>query len=350
MKNVLHVIDTIDLGGAEKVMIGIVNGLPQYQHHIAYLGGKNSLKDTLPPTCKFLPLNFRSKVDSWRCARQLRQYIRQNDISIVHSHLVMATLIARMACPADVKMFNHIQSIVGARFFGPGKYWQRTAEKFFYRKRHHLIVVSEEVQQDYDKYIGIKGPVTVLPNFVETKFFAPGPRLSTFTDTLRTVAVGNLKPAKNYLYLLQAFLQLPKTIKLDIYGDGPQRVEMEEFIKINKLDNVRLCGSRNDVYTLLPGYDLYIMSSKVEGHPVALMEAMAAGLPAVVSDIKVLREATDGKGLYFDLGSVNGLVSLLRDIAAHKIDLDNYARFNFEWVKKSGSKERFLQTLDKLYS
>lgn len=350
MKNVLHVIDTLDIGGAEKIAVGIVNGLHQYQHHIAYLSGKNLLKDSLPAGCKLIPLNFHSKMDTWRCVKQLRRYIRENQIEVVHSHLVMATLIGRMACPRNVKMFNHIQSIVGARFFGKGKYLQRLTEKFFYKKRHHLIVVSEEVLQDYDHYIGIKGEVTILPNFVDDKFFATGPKLSNFSDKLRLVTVGNLKPAKNYHYLVEAFQHLPKTVQLDIYGDGPQKNELQELIGKKGLSNIKLCGSRNDVYTILPGYDLFVMSSKVEGHPVALVEAMASGLPAIVSDIKVLREATNGKAMYFDLDNVMSFVSRVNEIADHTIELDSYARFNFDWAKKTGDKKTFMQTLSRLYS
>ncbi len=350
MKNVLHVIDTLDIGGAEKVMVGIVNGLPGYKHHIAYLNGKNTLQEALPPSCELYPLNFRSKRDILSCIKKIRSYIRQKEIEIVHSHLVLATLLARMASPRNVKLFNHVQSMVGVRFFGPGKFWQRRAEKFFYKKWHHLIVVSEEVLQDYDHYIGIKGPVTILPNFVDDKFFSTGPKACDFRETIQLVTVGNLKPAKNYHYLFEAFKHLPKTVKLDIYGDGPQKLELQELIKKNELDNIRLCGSKSDVHTILPEYDLFVMSSKVEGHPVALMEAMASGLPAIVSDIKVLREATDGKAIYFDLDNVMSFVALVKEIINHKVDLNEYAKFNYEWAKKSGGKANFMKVLSGLYN
>src|SRR5688572_3443861 len=97
--NVLHVIDTLSVGGAEKLLVGTVNGLSQFNHHVVYLSGSDALAKDLPADCKIVKLNFRSKLDTFRCVKQLRRYIRENDIDIVHSHLVMSTIIARLACP-----------------------------------------------------------------------------------------------------------------------------------------------------------------------------------------------------------------------------------------------------------
>ena len=346
--NVLHVIDTLSVGGAEKLLVGTIHGLPQYTHHVVYLTGANTLQKELPADCIVSKLNFRSKKDTVRCVMQLRKYIRRHQIDVVHSHLVMATTITRLACPSDIPLFTTIHSLLGMRCFAPGKRVQRFIEKLTYRKRHHVIAVSDEVCKDYDRAIGIKGDYSVLPNFVEDKFFAPDYKKMSFNGTFRMVTVGNLKPAKNYPYLIEAFKKLPKGVHLDVYGDGPLRNELQAEIDRHGL-NIRLHGSKNDVHKVLSQYDMFVMSSIVEGHPIALLEAMASGMPAALSDIPVLREATGNHAIYFDLNDPNDFVDKINAIASHTVDLDMYAKANFERVKTLSGKTAYMNRLSNMY-
>jgi glycosyltransferase involved in cell wall biosynthesis len=348
-KRILHIIDSLTIGGAEKLLVGTINGLPGFDHHLIYLGGSDSLLKYLPAGAKVIKLHYKSKVDIPRCVIRVRQYIRQNNIEVLHSHMVMASLIARIACPTDVQLFVTLHSMVGSRFFGSGKLIPRLAEKLTYKKRHHVIAVSDEVCRDYDHHIGIKGAWSVLPNFVEDHFFQQGLKQMNFHDSFRMITVGNLKPAKNHTYLIEAFKKLPGNIQLDIFGDGPLRKHLQEQISKYKL-NIKLCGVSNNVHELMHSYDLFIMSSAIEGHPLALLEAMACGMPVAVSDIPVLREATAGKAIYFDLNNVDDFVMKVNDIADHKIDLDGYARVNFEIALKIAAKDRYIARLKTIYS
>ena len=171
--NVLHIIDTLGIGGAEKVMIGAVNSLPEFQHHVVYLNGSDALVSQLPFSCKIKKLNYQSsKFDIPRCASALRRYIRKNKIEIVHSHLFISSLIARLACPKDVKLITTIHSLPSKNYFA-GR-MNRWLEKFTYRKRHHLIAICNEVLNDYNQCIGVKGPYTVLYNYVEDVYYRTG--------------------------------------------------------------------------------------------------------------------------------------------------------------------------------
>jgi glycosyltransferase involved in cell wall biosynthesis len=346
--NILHVIDTLDMGGAEKLLTGTVNGLPEFNHHIICLCGTGSLVKELPADCKVVTLNFRSKLDTWRCVKQLRRYIRDNNISIVHSHLVMSTMIARLACPKDTPLFSTLHSLLGQRCFRRGQRFQRFLERLIYRKRHHIIAVSKEVANDYHNAIGIKGGYHVLPNFVEDKFFKDDYKRMSFNGRFRMVTVGSLKPAKNHRYLAEAFRHLPKGVSLDIYGDGPLRTEMEEQIEKYQL-NIKLCGMRNDVHEVLPQYDAFVMSSVFEGQPVALLEAMACGMPSILSDISTLREAAGDTGIFCDLNNVADFVEKVKAIANHEVDLDVYAKGAFERVQQMARKDRYMQELTRLY-
>lgn len=345
--NVLHIIDTLGIGGAEKVMIGTVNSLPDFQHHVIYLSDSEVTAGDLPVSCKIKKLNYRSKFDILRCAIQLRKYIRRHNITIVHSHLCMATIIARIACPQNVKLFTTIHSLPSRNYFA-GRRIAKWLEKLTYRKRHHIIAICHEVFRDYDKCIGVKGPYTILYNYVEDVHYATGYKKSNFNGTLRLVAVGNLKKAKNYSLLLQAFQRIPVNVYLDIYGSGPLRRELQDEIEKNNL-NVRLCGVRGDIHNVLPLYDAFIMSSVFEGQPISLLEAMACGLPAILSDIPVLREATGNKAIFYDLNNIDDLIAKVTAIADHRVNLDEFAKAGFERVKKIADKGNYMTMLRKVY-
>ena len=205
------------------------------------------------------------------------------------------------------------------------------------------------MRKDYEACIGIKGECTVLTNYVDNRFFAEGYKSMSFNGTFRMVTVGNLKPAKNYGYLIDAFRLLPKGVHLDIYGDGPLRQQLQAEINKHKL-NIRLCGLNNNIHEVLRKYDLFVMSSVVEGHPVALLEAMASGMPAIVSDIPVLREATKNSGLYFELENINDFVKKVTAIANHEVDLDVYAKCNHDIIRREGGKEKYMEHLTSLYN
>ena len=345
--NVLHIIDTLGIGGAEKVMVGTINSLPQFQHHVVYLNGSDALASHLPESCRITCLNYRSKKDIIRAVWQLRKYIRRNDIEIVHSHLSMATLIARLACPRDVKLFTTIHSLPSKNYYADSKL-AKWMEKITYSKRHHIIAICHEVFKDYNECIGIKGPYTILYNYVEDVYYSNEYRKMNFNGTFRMVAVGNLKKAKNYPYLVEAFKTMPKNVHLDIYGSGPLENELKQEIEKHQL-NIRLCGVRDDIQNVLPKYDAFIMSSIFEGQPISLLEAMACGMPAILSDIPVLREVTNNKAIFYSLDNINDLVGKISSIANHEVDLDEYARSNFERVQRIASKDNYMHMLSNLY-
>lgn len=345
---ILHIIDSLEVGGAERLLVDTVNGLEEFDHHVISLSDKASLRTSLKGNVKFSSLGFKSKLDTLRCAREIRRYIRENKISVVHSHLVMGNILARLGTPRNVPVFNTLHTLAGARFFSPRGGWRKWLERFSYRKRHHLIAVSNEVLSDYRASIGIKGKTTVLYNFVEDKFFVDQSKSFVAGGDLKAVAVGTLKEAKNFRFLIEAFRHLPPEISLEIFGDGPLRTELQ--VLIDQLNvNVKLRGSHPAVETILRNYDLFLMSSLYEGHPIALVEAMACGLPAVVTDIPVLREATGNHGLFYTPGNHGEFARMMKDIASGSIDINPYAAHNLEYANKIGRKSQYLSTLKRLY-
>lgn len=134
-------------------------------------------------------------------------------------------------------------------------------------------------------------PSTVIGNFVTP---SPAGRREQLGDL---VTVGNFDLVKNHRYLLRVLAEAKRagrTLTLDIFGDGPCRKDLlHQTESLGLTDQVRFRGFRPDVRESLPGYRAYVHASYSESLPLAIIEAMAAGLPVVTADTGGIRELCD---------------------------------------------------------
>ncbi len=131
---------------------------------------------------------------------------------------------------------------------------------------------------------------TVITNAVDVD--AALPHVAGEDDRVRIVSVGRLAQPKDFPGLIAAAAQLrPGTTHIRILGDGPQRPELEGLIAQHNLDDtVELVGEVPDVRPYLAAADIFVLSTHSEGMPIAVLEAMAAGLPVVTSNVSGLHE------------------------------------------------------------
>ena len=346
MKKLLHVIDTFSIGGAETLVVNMIKSLTDYENHLIILSEPSTLISQLPANCKRTILDFRSYKDVWRISRKMRKYIRDNKIDIVHSQLYWSNIVARLACPRDIKLFNSIQAISSEASYKVNRL-TLYVEKLTYKKRHHIIGVSEEVIKDFDKWTGLKGPSSVLYNMVDNVFFSE-PKTSFSQDKVRMVAVGNLRWQKNYQYLIDAFREMPSNVTVDIFGEGAMRKELEDQIAKYKL-NITLKGHSLNLAKILREYDIFVMCSLYEGSSLALMEAMAMGLPVFLSDIPVLKEAAGGSAIYFDLKNPQSFVDEIKKVLAGKIDLASMSGQSIARARSLAHSDQFTKKLTAIY-
>jgi len=114
------------------------------------------------------------------------------------------------------------------------------------------------------------------------------------------MAVGRLTDAKNYPMLLEVADRLrDRNFRLAVVGDGELRDSIADEIRRRKLEqHVYLLGGRTDVHDLLPDADCFVLTSKHEGLPIAILEAMACGLPIVATAVggigEIIRNGENG--------------------------------------------------------
>ena len=152
----------------------------------------------------------------------------------------------------------------------------------------------------------------------------PSPPLARRGDPLRIVTVGRLVPAKGQLLLLRALLQLRSRgliVHLQLVGDGPDRSHLEAFVRTHSLEQqVTFAGARNhdETLQLLSTADICVLASFAEGIPVALMEAMAMGIPCISTFTAGIPELLhhEEEGLLVPAGSVDDLACAIETLTA----------------------------------
>jgi glycosyltransferase involved in cell wall biosynthesis len=345
---ILHVIDSLMLGGTENQFLSLLPELAR-DHEIVLV----TLRDADQPNLGKLSvsrrycLGFNGSRSLPRTVLRLWRIIRRERPNLVRSQLYWSSIAARLATPRSIPVIFSIHSTMSA----DGYLKRRSSlwlEKLTYWRRHHLISVSKHALDDFDRHLGLKGPADVMTNFVAPEFVGHERQRRPFGPRFRLVAVGNLKPVKNYAYLVEALDALPRDVSIDIFGEGTERGPLQDRIAATGIA-ARLMGARGAMWEVLSDYDLFVMPSLYEGCPNAAIEAMAVGLPLLLSDIPVMHEVSHDNALFFDPSDPGSFVDLFRCIQAGEFDLQAMSERGLEIVRTSYLKADYLDRLNAIY-
>lgn len=174
---------------------------------------------------------------------------------------------------------------------GPRRALLLAAERLACAGATHVVSVS---RPDLDDLVGRRfvrpSDGTHLENPIDPRHFTGGDRaavrarLGLPSDAFAVLSVARLVPQKAVRDLVAAAALTERPLELVVVGEGPERPELEAMARACAPHaRVRLVGERRDVATLWPAFDAFALSSRWEGEPMALLEAMAAGLPCVAT-------------------------------------------------------------------
>lgn len=269
-----------------------------------------------------LTCNARSALDVRALAR-LWRLLRKHPPDVLHALLFHANIAARLTAPLagmrTSRILCEIQTAERERL------WHLVLDNLTCRLCRCEIANSESVLQHLHRSAHI--PLTRLHcewGAVDTAAIQSAPAsdrrmLGVGDEELLLVWTGRLDPVKGFEEMLAAFSivarELP--VRLLLAGEGPYRTRVEALIAQHGLgDRVHLLGQRGDVPSLLKAADLFLFCSRTEGLPNALLEAMAAGLPAVATDVPGCRDLIrDGDtGLLAPAGCPERIASAVRRV------------------------------------
>jgi glycosyltransferase involved in cell wall biosynthesis len=201
----------------------------------------------------------------------------------------------------------------------------KTIEVFSLFCADAIVVTTESIKDFYTKYAK---KITVIPNFVDTDLFAPSPKF--LSERINLLFVGRLSPEKNIGNLIFAIKDI-LGVDLTLVGEGESRRDLEDLAQDAKAQ-IHFVGAVD--HEQLPQYfakaDIFVLSSLFEGHPKVLVEAMAAGLPIVGTDVRgintLIKNGKTGILTGTQSSDIRAAIEMLKDDPQLRASLGQNAR------------------------
>ena len=315
-KKIIHFIFNLGRGGAETMMVRVIKELDEYEHVVVTLFPLNNFGAELQCD-KLVCLNLWSLFSLPLAVFKFRRLVKKEKPAIIHTHLFWPTVIARAAVPKKIPLITTIHAFIATSV--EYRNWHiRFLDKLTYRFRKSIIiVVAKGALDEYFSFLKLKPyRAYALYTFVDVnRFDALTATPKAASPIFRMISVGALRKQKNHALLINAFAQLKnEPIELHIYGLGNLQQQLQQ--QINETGaRVELKGEAKNIEQIIPQYDLYVMSSGFEGFSLSVLEAMAMGMPLLLSDIPSFKEQCEGLADYFSLDSVEAVVQKIRELS-----------------------------------
>lgn len=278
--------------------------------------------------------------------KKIKKVCSENNYDILHCHSPIGGVLARFAFKDFRKKGGKlIYTAHGFHFFKGAqiKNWIifYPIEKFCSRYTDCLITINKE---DYKRAKNFKAKeVKYVPGIgVDTKKIKDIKKnrkiLNEFNikDEVVLVSVGELSNRKNHKVILKALEKVKGNFKYIICGQGAKKEELIKLSKeLNLQEKVEFLGYRQDVKEILKASDIFCFPSKQEGLPVALMEAMASGLPVICSDIRGNKDLIEDKkgGYLLKSYDVDEYSIKIQELIENKVLREEMGNFNLEKIK-----------------
>lgn len=358
-KKIAFCITELDPGGAEWALYQIVSRLDRtrWSPCVYCLGKAGEVADQIrsagiPVICYGAQSPFKLGAFSW-----LTSNLRNDLPLIIQGFLFHGNIVSRISgYLAGVPL-----RVAGHRVAERQKTWHLWIDRLTKQFVHHHICVSRGVADHVQQKLHLRQEqITVIPNGVDCKQTYENQsilrrELGFSAQSEIVLAVGRLHRQKGFDLLISAFehiAQVSPDAHLVIVGEGAERPRLEEQIQSSGLQHkVHLIGFRSDLPHLLAEADLFVLSSRWEGMPNVVLQAMAAKLPVIATNVEGISEilVNGQSGVVVNPGSINDLRQAIEDLLNHPEKASRYSRNAQAIVTKEFTWENVVQRYHSIY-
>ena len=311
--NILHISRTMDIGGAERIVYQLSSDLKDEfdSVHVASIGGlwESELATQGIQHHKILDIDSKNPLTVLKLLYTIRQIIKNNEITIVHTHHRMAAFYIRL-----LKLFNSKLIHV---YTAHNVFKDKLPLYRFALKNAKSIAVGEAVNKNLKEDVGITDSRVIYNGVVFKETDDQVDEIISYSG-IKIGCIARLSEQKGLIYLIEAMSLLTvKDIRLFIVGDGELRNELENKVKeLDLQDSVTFLGYRKDIVECINSFDFLVSSSLFEGLALNVIEAFMNAKTMVASDIPGINEIVTNK---------NGILVPAKDPAALASAIDKLA-------------------------
>ena len=365
---IVHLIYRLDFGGLESLLVDCVNQIApdRFRHAVICLTDytRFSEKITRPGVALFAlhkppGLALQVHLTVWKLLRQLRP-------AILHTYNLTTVEYAFSAKLAGVPICVHAEHGRDMADMNGTNNKHNLLRRLLVPFIDRYVTVSHDLQQWLTETVRIPARrQQLIINGVDTARFLPGKTDATgaspWSGTHIVIGtVGQIRDIKNHCGLIRSFALLLQrypayrsTLRLSVIGDGALLPDLKQQVMDAGLqDLIWLPGARTDIDCVMSGFTLFVLPSLAEGTPVALLEAMACGLPVVATRVGGIPEVVTDQvhGTLVPAADDAALADAILTYLANPERARQHGQAARARVEQAYSQKRMIQTYSHLYS
>ncbi len=310
---ILHLIPTLQKGGAERLALDIVRALNRIPGTEARLAVMSAVNDYAAEYPDIKPTILKSKVVPSVSGKWLADtvdwdtLIREFKPQVTHSHLFEAEMLSRYRPVPGVKYVTHchdnmhqLKKLGLSELFNKKRLTEAYERRFMigrYRAcANHFLAISPDTRDYFSAQLppDLAARVHLFPNAVDVSRFSAHRASFPSGGTIRLINVGSFVTKKNQTFLLDVMQELYRRglpVRMTLAGEGPLREEVQRKTQeLGLSDYITFPGKVSGIERLMGESHMYVHSAVYEPFGLVLIEAMAAGLPVVCLDGRGNRE------------------------------------------------------------
>jgi glycosyltransferase involved in cell wall biosynthesis len=303
---VLHVINSLQTGGAERLLVSLLPRLRSLGAICKVLTVEDAegpvFDQLLDAGVPVTTLGARSVYSLAGAVRTL-SYLDQADFQVVHVHLFPAQLFAAITRSKRMAGWKLVLTEHAT------DNWRRSVtalapvERWMYRQMDAIVCVSDAVKFALEDALGQQQRLEVVPNGIDAAAVkAAALEASDNSPAFAVLSAGRLVKEKGYDHLIDALPYIDSTATVAICGDGPLRQRLADRARHNTRGaSVEVLGQRSDVFRLMSKAKVYVQPSLNDAFGLAALEAMSLGLPIVHSGCTGLADVVASGGISVDV-------------------------------------------------